>query len=301
MCIIAIKNAGIAMPSDDIIANMFYANPDGAGFMYSDGKKVQIRKGFMTLNDFRKAIDQLAKTHDLKHTPLIMHFRITTHGGTCPSNTHPFPVTDNINLLKSTKLPASLGVAHNGIIRSVTPRSGISDTMEYIATQLAPLTRAVPNWYADRDLLDMVSNAIKSKMAVLNPQGNITTIGDFIEDKGILYSNTSYKGYGARYSTPVSNTAVCTKTTTSKGKQFKLDPLPMKRVMLIDEKYPGAYVQEPKTGWLDDGADYAIDKDGTVYLLDTWGAERTSSLIALTPEGMPCKFDDDFAFSEYVI
>jgi len=85
----------------------------------------------------------------------------------------------------------SIGVAHNGIIR-ITPRKGISDTMEYIASQLAPLKRALPKFYNNKDALLLIKNAIGSKMAFLTKDGKLVTIGDFIEDGGILYSNSSY-------------------------------------------------------------------------------------------------------------
>jgi hypothetical protein len=85
-------------------------------------------------------------------------------------------------------------VAHNGII-SITPRKGISDTMEYIASQLAPLYKGAPTFYKNPFLMEMVDNAIQSKLALLNSEGELYTIGKFETDSGIMYSNTSYKPY----------------------------------------------------------------------------------------------------------
>lgn len=146
MCIICAKPANVKFPSEETIKNMWDANSDGAGLMYVKDGKVRIEKGFMTYKSFTAKLDELRKTLDLVKTPVVMHFRITTHGGTCAANTHPFPVTDSIARLKQTNVTTTLGVAHNGII-PITPRKGISDTMEYIATQLSPLTRALPDWY----------------------------------------------------------------------------------------------------------------------------------------------------------
>ena len=93
MCIIAIKPAGIKMPATTTIENMWYNNNDGAGFMYAAKGTVLIEKGFMTLEKFKAALNRLEKSIDTTSTPIILHFRITTHGGTSPGNTHPFPVT----------------------------------------------------------------------------------------------------------------------------------------------------------------------------------------------------------------
>ena len=47
MCIIVAVPANTPMPTADTIRECFISNPDGAGFMYADGKSVHIRKGFM--------------------------------------------------------------------------------------------------------------------------------------------------------------------------------------------------------------------------------------------------------------
>lgn len=192
MCIIAAKAKGVAMPDDQTIENMWYGNSDGAGFMYAENGKVYIRKGFMEYSQFRKALDELAATHDMTQLPLVMHFRITTHGGTKPANCHPFPITDSVGVLSKLETKCRVGVAHNGVI-DITPRKGISDTMEYIASQLAPLSRAVPEFYKNKHLIEMIYNATGSRLAFLTRDGSIYTVGDFIEDGGMLYSNTSYR------------------------------------------------------------------------------------------------------------
>ena len=193
MCIIAIKSKGIDLPSEEILQNMWRVNSDGAGFMYAKDGVVHIEKGFMTYERFYSAIRKLDEEYGLKNLPLIMHFRITTHGGTKPENTHPFPITDSIGVLKKIKVTAKLGVAHNGII-NIRPRDGISDTMEYIASQLAPLSRAMPKFYKNADLMEMVSNAINgSRMAFMNGSGEIYTIGNFVEEGGMRYSNRSFE------------------------------------------------------------------------------------------------------------
>lgn len=194
MCIIAIKPAGVKMPATTTIENMWYSNPDGAGIMYAKAGTVHIEKGFMSLKDLKKALQRLEKTIDVVNTPIILHFRITTHGGTSPANCHPFPVTEKLPLLQMTKSKAPLGVAHNGVIDVKPSRKDISDTMEYIITQLAPLYQLKKDFYKHESGKRLIYNFIKSKMAFLDGNGRIETIGDFIAgDDGLMYSNSSYK------------------------------------------------------------------------------------------------------------
>ncbi|NMB01009.1 MAG: hypothetical protein GX971_05735, partial [Firmicutes bacterium] len=194
MCIIAIKQAGIKMPATTTIENMWHNNRDGAGFMYAKDGNVHIEKGFMTLKDLKKALKRLEKTTDVVNTPVVLHFRITTHGETSPENCHPFPVTEKLPLLQMTKSKAPLAVAHNGIIDIKPSQKDVSDTMEYIITQLAPLYQLKKDFYRQPAGKKLIYNFIKSKMVFLDAAGRIETIGDFITGKdGILYSNTSYK------------------------------------------------------------------------------------------------------------
>lgn len=200
MCIIAIKPAGIKLPATDTIENMWYNNPDGAGFMYATGGTVHIRKGFMALKDFKSAINKLEKSVEVTNTPIVLHFRITTHGGTAPGNTHPFPVTEKLPLLQMTKSKAPLAVAHNGVIGIKPSQKDISDTMEYITSQLAPLYQLKKDFYRQDAGKKLIYNFIKSKMAFLDGHGRIETVGDFTRgDDGLLYSNSSYKARTVYY------------------------------------------------------------------------------------------------------
>ena len=193
MCIIVIKPAGVKMPATTTIENCWYNNNDGAGLMYAAGGSVYIQKGYMTLKDFKNALKQLEKSIDVTSVPMVLHFRITTHGETSPGNTHPFPVSEKLPLLTMTKTKAPLAVAHNGMIDIKPSKKNISDTMEYIINQLAPLYQLKKDFYRQATGKKLIYNFIKSKMVFLDGKGRIETIGDFIRDDGLLYSNNSYK------------------------------------------------------------------------------------------------------------
>lgn len=194
MCIIAIKPAGVKMPAMATIENCWYNNSDGAGLMYAAGGTVRIEKGFMALKDFKAALTRLEKSINVTNTPMVFHFRITTHGETSPGNCHPFPVTEKLPLLRMTKCKAPLAVAHNGIIDIKPSKKDISDTMEYIVNQLAPLYQLRRDFYKQPAGKKLIYNAIKSKMVFLDSAGKIETVGDFTTaEDGVLYSNASHK------------------------------------------------------------------------------------------------------------
>ena len=52
MCIIVAKEKGVAMPEMNILKTCFENNPDGAGVMWNENNKVEIRKGFMRWSEF---------------------------------------------------------------------------------------------------------------------------------------------------------------------------------------------------------------------------------------------------------
>ena len=209
MCIIAIKPAGMKMPAETTIENMWYNNPDGGGLMYAANGTVYIEKGFMSLKAFKTALKRLEKTIDTTNTPIILHFRITTHGQTSPENCHPFPVVEKLPLLQMTKCKTPLAVAHNGIISIKPSKEGISDTMEYVVSQLAPMYQLKKDFYKQDAGKKLIYNFIRSKMVFLDGTGRIETIGDFIEEKdGMLYSNTSYKARTIYYNWDLGNYGV---------------------------------------------------------------------------------------------
>ena len=336
MCIIAAKAKGVKMPDRKTIRTMWYGNPDGAGVMYTRDGKVKIHKGFMTLTALEKFLDKLENELDLTETPVVMHFRITTHGGTKAENTHPFPVTDSIKRLKLTHCATNLGVAHNGII-DIKPRSyDISDTMEYIASQLAPLSRALPDFYKNRDAMQMIQNAIKSRMAFLTGEGEIYLTGDFVEDNGVMYSNESFRGrfryswcydedrdwfYRTTSATKGKATSSskgktkgkATSTSSTKGKtKGKAEPEPLRlpsptdvasaELMWMLLARDGGYVIT-KDGSILEGDDFLIDADEHVYLWDQTldACTPVDDATAFTGAGLPMRFNPDLASDEFVL
>jgi len=286
MCIIAAKPAGVAMPKYEYISNMFQNNKDGAGLMYAANGKVHIEKGFMDEFSFASRLAELAKEHDIEKLPIAMHFRITTHGGTKPENCHPFPITDSMGMLKKLRCRTNIGVAHNGII-DVSPRSkDISDTMEYIAGRLAPLKRAMPNFYKNKDILQMIYHGITSKMVIMDRNGDMSFIGDFREEDGVKYSNTSYMYNYSSYR--------CFPYEMEGYDEY--ESYSYKELMWLDED-KGEYVKSKKGDFLQD--DFAIDKNGNVYYFDSEMGMfvRLYGATAYNSNGGFLKFNPDSEFT----
>lgn len=131
MCVAIYKPEGIPMPKLEILKQCWEANPDGAGFaLLTKGKPhpIEIHKGFMTWEAFAAAFQQ----HHLADFAgdLLLHFRIATHGGVSPGNTHPFSITPEIKILQQTSVATDVALIHNGILPVAPTVAGISDTME---------------------------------------------------------------------------------------------------------------------------------------------------------------------------
>lgn len=204
MCVIAIKKRGVEFPKDESISAMWDTNSDGAGFMYAHKDKVIIEKGFMKLSDFQNAIKKVSKLLkkdgvNMTDVPMVLHFRITTHGGTSPQLTHPFPISSQERHLKALDLTCDLGLAHNGIISSITTQVGLSDTATYIANVLTPLAYMKNDFYMSKEGKTIMENTIgASKFAFLDKFGNIETLGDFKngtkhDTTNILFSNLNHE------------------------------------------------------------------------------------------------------------
>jgi predicted glutamine amidotransferase len=183
MCILVIKPTKVAMPSREILENCFDNNSDGAGFAFSDGRKIRLSKGHMTFDKFYAELESFG---DLTKYPVMLHFRIATHGTVKPENTHPFNVNDRIV------------AAHNGIL-SIKPVDDMTDSETFFKFVCAPILK-----YTDifsEELSSIVTNIIEySKVAFLDDKGNVKMFGDFQESEGVYYSNGTYKSYTSSYS-----------------------------------------------------------------------------------------------------
>ena len=191
MCIICVSPKRVRQPNVTTIRRMFQNNPDGAGYMVARDGKVTISKGFMDVDEY---IEAIRAEHFTAKDPVVYHFRISTQAGVNPQMTHPFPLSNRIEHMKVLDVECPCGVAHNGVIRLTTdPRNReYSDTALFIANYLSLIIRE-PGDLKDERVLKLIHRLAGSKLAIMDADGYIATVGEYINQKGLLFSNASFE------------------------------------------------------------------------------------------------------------
>ena len=197
MCIICVSPARTRQPSISQIKMMFQSNPHGAGYMYARDGRVHIHKGFMDIDSFLSAIKA---EHFTAKDSVVYHFRISTQAGVNPEMTHPFPLSNRLPYMKALDVECQCGVAHNGIIRltSDPTQHEYSDTALFITHYMARMVHGLDD-LKDAQLLNRIERLAGSKLAIMDDSGYIATIGHFINERGLLFSNDSYQELRWRY------------------------------------------------------------------------------------------------------
>ena len=183
MCVIAYKAKNVRFPSKERIAKMWDTNPDGAGVMWRDPdtNKIKFVKGFMKLNKLNHWSKR--NMHWLQEVECALHFRITTHGGTCKENCHPFICDCDVDphLLRGE---ADYVLMHNGVL-SITPRrKDISDSAE--------LALRIGQYANPTDVMDVFGEQCSgNRIIIMGPSGTKFYGDKFVsvDGDGILYSN----------------------------------------------------------------------------------------------------------------
>lgn len=214
MCIAIYKPRGAQFPSKETLRTCFKNNPDGAGFAYSDGTAMVIRKGYFEFDSFYGALKKakrLSKTDDF-----LIHFRISTQGGINSDNCHPFPLSADDADLRKRFIRSDFAIIHNGIIpltstyeyywkttekKSYSP----SDTALFVRDYLTLIING-PGYYKDQKKKTLIARLIESKMAIMYKDGHCELFGSgWKKENGVWYSNDTYKEkkttYNYSYST----------------------------------------------------------------------------------------------------
>jgi glutamine phosphoribosylpyrophosphate amidotransferase len=193
MCIICVSPTGVKQPSVNTLRTMFHRNPHGAGYMFARDGKVTIHKGFMDVGDFLRAV---RGEHFTAADSVVYHFRISTQAGINPEMTHPFPLSNQPGRMRTLDLTCRCGIAHNGIIHLTSDPDNhrYSDTAIFITDYLSTLIRK-PADLRNQKLLNQIYGLARSKFAIMDGGGYVATVGEFIDDHGLLYSNDSYQMY----------------------------------------------------------------------------------------------------------
>lgn len=190
MCIIAIKNKGNKF-DEKTVKTCFLHNPDGAGFMYADGGKVHIEKGFFSADSYIERINELWEEKGLQDKNLVMHFRISTSGGISQKTCHPFPISKRLGELRKTEIDCNNGIVHNGVIFKYANEVKMSDTQRFIIEDINRL------WKKNNITAMSKEMAGNGRFCILKADGSYELYGDFVEDEidgeKWVFSNDSYK------------------------------------------------------------------------------------------------------------
>ncbi len=294
MCIIAAKPQGVKPPSMDVFEECFSNNAHGAGFMVlrPGAKTIDLQKGFMKFKDFKKAYNKANITED---DQAVFHFRISTSGLVDKGNCHPYIVSEKDSQLRQTKARVrGMAFAHNGVISELNGvDKKLNDTQLFAKWYLSDPV-LMDNIFDSETLQDLVEGYIgSSKFAIMHPGKTMLLIGKFIEDEGMLYSNSTYeRPKYAKYNGPYGGYG---------GWYDDYDyPRPLGK-STITVKSPNQSFHEPYPEHDDD----VRDKDGkfaSSNYTDNWecewcGAQHKPTRWSLSMGGQLCKDCED-AFIE---
>lgn len=282
MCIAILKPAGITL-LPDTLKNSWDSNPDGAGFMYAEDGKVVVVKGLMTFDDF------LAAYEPHKEKQCVLHFRIATHGGTTPENTHPFAVSD------------TLGMVHNGIINNI--KCDIdktrSDTWHFVE-KIMKLYRNHWQIPAFKALVESFVGA--SKLIFLDGDGNYDIYNESYGkwQNGCWFSNNSWSRTAYVPHKQTGNTWKDDKVELGDHRRLEWDEkavgkgetIPKGSLVKVETFGTGVYV------WV-----VVVEKglfEGLRAKVSTWGLgeKEEPACTLLLPQSNPFKVSDEVIFSQ---
>ena len=185
MCLLILQERGSTI-EEQSLSNAFQANRDGVGYSYIKEDRM-VTKKFRDYKKFLKGYNSDIANFGYQ-SPFLLHFRLTTHGtnkGTF--NVHPFKVREGLMF------------AHNGVISDVDDDKKLSDTQVFNRDILQKLPT---NFLMETAMIKLIEGFIgSSKLVFLNVDGSYDIINESLGhwDKGVWYSNSSYKSYSNIY------------------------------------------------------------------------------------------------------
>lgn len=206
MCVIVHKPTGIAIPNDEVLKNCFNKNPHGSGILLyrQNSSHLEIHKGLMTFEDFKNTLTSLNIQVD---DELVLHFRITTSGGTNPENCHPFPISSDINQLKQLRINTKQAFVHNGILGKGDEKLKLSDTQLFVQEVMAAPN--VVNYLDDKmvqQIIEQIADSSGSKFFVADAEKKIfERYGKWYEVNSCFYSNVYWQHTSYSHSFASSN------------------------------------------------------------------------------------------------
>lgn len=181
MCIAICTSPNTSLTEDQLL-NCHTSNKDGCGFAYisTDYSGVRRLKTYKTM-DFQKFKKQYYRAvKNNPESPMLVHFRIATHGTVDKFNCHPFKVNKRMVMI------------HNGIINGMGVDKNKSDTQLFNDKILKTLPKGWENSEGISLLIEKF--IIGSKMLTLDIDGTVRIYNESAGHwkDGIWFSNNSY-------------------------------------------------------------------------------------------------------------
>lgn len=176
MCVAIVKPANVDFPKE-LFEMAWRKNPHGGGYMYAADGKVIVRKGFMNLDEMM--VDYEANKPFFGDSPVVLHFRIRTHGPVAPEQTHPHVINDR------------LAYVHNGTISIQIPTASTnSDTMEF---NDRVLKRLPEGFIRNPEIMELIRGYVDpSRLVFLDAEKNIVIVNEesgHVDPQGRWHSN----------------------------------------------------------------------------------------------------------------
>jgi predicted glutamine amidotransferase len=181
MCIAILNTYGTL--SFDALKNSWENNDDGAGLLYVENG---VLCAFKELNSFKKFYGKYKSIRAKSASPIVLHFRIGTHGDFSVNNLHPFMVNPKI------------GFVHNGIIRVPEIEKTRSDTWHFNALVLQLLKKPENAFVENSRESALIQGFIgsSSKLIFLNEKNEFSIFNEHLghwDKSGNWFSNSTYK------------------------------------------------------------------------------------------------------------
>lgn len=203
MCVIIVAPKGIEKKSKFLIEAIKVAsitNKDGIGFMYKEGDSILLEKGFKTADAAIEALNNMEMSDAAGI--LAIHLRIGNKGAVNAEMCHPFVCSEEAKEVTVTSaiVTDKPVLMHNGTFTNIPLPSGKSDTHEF-AHKFMSETKVSDLFYSDPELFSKIGAPILglSRVIIFYPDNrDFQKVGNWIEDEGYLFSNTTYKNSNIR-------------------------------------------------------------------------------------------------------
>ena len=178
MCIAILAKPGKRL-TEEQIKQCWKNNSDGAGFAYISNAEMVVVKELKKVKRFIK----LYNKHEAasRNSPMLIHFRVRTHGEISISNTQPIQISNRCTFI------------HNGVIAAMPDNPVHSDTVMFKNYVLRYMN---DGFHTKPKVLTMIERiAGFSKLVFLHTDGTYSIVQESVGkwEDDIWYSNESHK------------------------------------------------------------------------------------------------------------